>query len=86
MYWELHHCSGIWPFKSPGIWPFRSFTEFHSPGPDVNDIQIAPHSSETFSFSGENYFSWRGNFLKGRKIYIHLYIAGRRRFYKKVYG
>jgi len=42
-YWELHHCSGKWPF--------RKYTEFESPGPDANDIQIEPHSSKTFTFS-----------------------------------
>lgn len=76
-YWELHYCSR-W-------WPFRKFEEFESPGPDACDIQIQPHSSKSLSFSGQYHFSWSAKALNGRKIYLKLYIAGRKPFYKKVF-
>lgn len=77
-YWEIHYVSGVWPF--------RKFVEFESPGPDASDIQIAPHSSKAFSFNGASHFSWSDKGLQGRKIYMRLYIAGRRPLDKKVYG
>lgn len=77
-YWELHYCSR-W-------WPFRKLEEFESPGPDTSDIQIQPHSSKTLSFLEQYHFSWSAKTLKGRKIYIKLYIAGRRPFFKKVFS
>lgn len=77
-YWQLLHGSGVWPF--------RKFSEFESPGPDARDIKIEPHSSETFSFAEAYHFDWRKKSLKGRKIYIRLYVVGRRPVLKKVYG
>lgn len=77
-YWELHYGSRLWPF--------RKYEEFESPGPDARDIQIQPHSSYKFSFTDQYHFNWSPKALKGRKIYIKLYIAGRSPFYKKVFG
>lgn len=76
-YWQLHYCSR-W-------WPIRKFEEFASPREDAADIKIPPHSSKTLSFTGQHHFSWGHKVLNGRSIYIKLYIAGRRPFYKKVY-
>lgn len=77
-YWALHHVSGFWPF--------RKFSEFESPGPDACDIRIEPHSSQSFTFNGQYHFGWSEKSLQGRKIYMRLYIVGRRPVYKKVYG
>ena len=76
-YWELLHGSRIWPFQK--------FTGFESPSQDVSDIRIEPHSSKTFLFSDADYFSLSPKSLKGRKIYMRLYIVGRRPFLKKVF-
>jgi len=77
-YWELLHGSGVWPFLR--------FSVFESPGPDANDIKIEPHSSKTFKFAEANYFGSGHKFLQGRKIYMRLYVAGRRPVVKKLYG
>ena len=77
-YWELLHCSGVWPF--------RKLSEFESSGPDASDIKIEPHSSKAFSFSEAYHFGWTPKSLQGRKIYMRLYVVGRRAVLKKVYG
>jgi len=59
-YWELSHGSGVWPF--------RKLSEFDSPGAEVIELRIEAHSSKTFSFSGEHWFSTSESVLKGRKI------------------
>ncbi len=77
-YWKLFYVSGIWPF--------RKFSEFESPGPYARDIQIAPHSSKELTFREASYFDWGAKFLTGRKIYMRLYIVGRRSILRKLYG
>lgn len=77
-YWELLY--------GEGSWPFRKLTEFESPGPDVSDTRIEPHSSKTFTFAEGSHFDWGHRTLQGRKIYMRLYVAGRRPVLKKVYG
>jgi len=76
-YWELLYGSGVWPFIK--------LSEFESPGPDASDIKIEAHSSKTFTFADANHFSSSHTFLKGRKIYMRLYIIGRRPVLKKIY-
>lgn len=44
---------------------------------DTSDLQIAANSSYSLHFCEANYFNTSHNFLKGRKIYIKLCIAGR---------
>ncbi|MFM2477333.1 hypothetical protein [Celerinatantimonas sp. MCCC 1A17872] len=70
-------------YKS-GIWPRRKFEYIVSPEECATDVQILPNSSKTLSFNGPDHFLWDSKTLNGRKIYIKLYIAGRRKFYKKV--
>lgn len=77
-YWELLH--------DEGNWPFRRLTEFESPGRDVSDTRIESHSSKTFTFAEGNHFGWGHRTLQGKKIYMRLYVAGRRPVLKKVYG
>lgn len=77
-YWELHLCSN-W-------WPFRKFEYFESPSLDIGDDKIEPYSSKKMSFKDQNYFRLSDDVIRGRKIYIKIYIVGRKPFYKKVYG
>lgn len=76
-YWELLHVSRVWPLQK--------FDVFDSSGPGTIDIKIEAHSSKMFVFSDVDYFSWGDKYLKGRKIYMRLYIAGRRPLLKRVY-
>ena len=77
-YWELYYCSHRWLFKK--------FEEFESPLLDVNDSQIQSHSSKTLVFIDQDHFSYGSKALKGRSIYIKLCVAGKKPFFKKVYG
>lgn len=52
---------------------------------DSRDISLAPHSSLHWSFSEANFFSTEDKFLKGRSIYLKLWIAGRRPWTQKIY-
>ena len=77
-YWELLHGSGVWPFLRLSV--------FEAPGPDANDIKIKPHSSKNSNFTEANYFGSGHKSFQSRKIYMRLYVAGRRPVLKKVYG
>ena len=77
-YWEL--------FYRPHLWPIKKDCSIDSPGADACDIRIEPHSSKTFSFREMDHFNWGWKAMKGRRIYIRLYIAGRRPLTKRVYG
>ena len=69
-YWELLWVSGQWPFWRKV--PFR-FPE------EVVDIRIDVQSSHKLQFVEAEHFAWNPTALRGRKIYIHLWFAGRRR-------
>ena len=77
-YWEL--------FYRPHSWPLKNDTSIASPGPDACDLKIEPHSSKTFIFREMEHFDWGWKAMKGRRIYMRLYIAGRRPVVKRVYG
>ena len=77
-YWEL-----LW---LSGRWPFRVESQLFTPEDDARDIRIEAHSSLTLAFKGQDHFDWGVDALKGRRIYIRLCIAGRRRILRKVYG
>ena len=76
-HWELYHCTNRLFFKR--------LQSFESASFDIQDIQIQPHSSKTLSFTGPNYFSSSPKILKGRAIYIKLFIVGKKPFLKKVF-
>jgi len=76
--WEL--------FYRPNLWPIKKDTYITSPEADAYDLKIEAHSSKTFNFNGPEHFSWGWKAMKGRKIYIRLYFAGRGVIIKKVYG
>ena len=78
-YWEL-------------LWRQRSFIRWkqsHSIGADEynEDIKVGPHSSIKLTFREENHFDWGASALRGRTIFIRLYIAGKSKpILRKVYG
>lgn len=77
-YWELFYRSHSWPLKKD--------TPIASPGPEACDLRIEPHSSKTFSFREMDHFDCGWKAMKGKRIYMRLYIAGRRSVVKRVYG
>lgn len=76
-HWELAYCSGRWPR--------RSFEHLSLHEPDSGDIRIEEHSSHTLHFANESYFAWGDKALRGRKIAIRLYFAGRKSILRPVY-
>lgn len=77
-YWELLYCTGRFPN--------RTLEAFRDPGADVEDIQIAPHTSYALTFSEQDHFDWGVRALNGRAIYVRLHLAGRRPILRKVYS
>ena len=77
-YWEL-----LW---LSGRWPCRTESTLTSPQEDARDIRIDAHSSLTLTFKNEEHFDWGVKALEGRRIYVRLWIAGRRPVLRKVYG
>ncbi|MEK7811980.1 MAG: hypothetical protein AAB278_09240 [Pseudomonadota bacterium] len=77
-HWELHYCSGHWPKNS--------FETLATADFDSGDIRIEPYSTHTLHFADANYFSWNNKSLNGRRIFILLYIAGRKPARKLVYA
>jgi hypothetical protein len=78
-YWELLY--------GAGRWPTRRFSPLTSPEYfDVGDVRVKPHSTYTLTFTDENHFDWGVGALKGRRIFIRLYIAGRRPIVRLVYA
>lgn len=76
-YWVVTYCSGHWRHKK--------FEDIAYADHDVGDQKIDAHSSLQLDFSEENYFSCSSKVLKGRKIYIRLFFAGRKPVLKLVY-
>lgn len=77
-FWEL--------FYRPHFWPIKKDSYIDSPEAEAYDRKIDPHSIKTLRFYDANYFCWGSKAMKGRRIYIRLYIAGRRPVLKRVYG
>jgi hypothetical protein len=76
-HWELLYCSGHWLR--------RSFEPLESPDFDAGDRRLEPYATHTLHFAEQNYFDWGYKALNGRRIFIRLYIAGRKPFLKLVY-
>ncbi len=76
--WELLWFSGRWPFWKQ--------VDSLTPPWDAGDTRIEAHSSLTLTFTGQNHFDCGVKALEGRRIYLRLYIAGRRAVLRKVYG
>jgi hypothetical protein len=76
-HWKVLFCSGHWPL--------RKFENILCSDLDAGDIRIESHSSQTLHFVGESDFDWGQETLKGRRIYIRLYVAGRQPILKLVY-
>ena len=67
-YWEL-----LWARRS---WPKLRSTNGRFPDEGRCDITIAPHSSHTLRFVGEDH--WDGRPDGGQKLFLRLHIVGRR--------
>lgn len=68
-WWQLQWCKKKW-FRwgmFDGIQPDEYFT----------DIVIPPHSSHTFTFSGETYFNSSRKLYEGGAIVLYLLVSGR---------
>lgn len=76
-YWELLYCSGRWPHTK--------FESFESAEFDDGDDRLDPNETRTLSFSEANYFATTPKALKGRRIYIRLYFAGRKSIIRLVH-
>ncbi|WP_345977577.1 hypothetical protein [Sulfurimonas sp. HSL3-7] len=75
-YWELLFCE-----KKAFKWvPYRN----ENPADGTSDIYIAGHSSIKLNFSGPKYFAWGHKALGGKRLYLNLYIAGKRKPVKKL--
>ncbi len=77
-YWELQFS------KRAGL--FWKVYNSESPGADNCDIFVDGHKNHEFCFSEENHFPF-GKALNGKRLYLVLYIAGKKRpvrtlFYK----
>ncbi|MFH7043324.1 hypothetical protein ABT392_13535 [Paucibacter sp. JuS9] len=77
-YWELYYVTGYWPL--------RSFEVIASPDYDHSDSKVEAHSTTTLRFTGADYFGWSAKALDGRRIFIKVFIAGRRDRLFKVYA
>lgn len=76
-HWELVWISHKWPRHKEA--PLQSSEE-------AGDTRIDPHSSITLHFAEQDYFDWGVDALKGRRIAIRLFFAGRRPILRHVYG
>lgn len=73
-YWELLFCK-----RKRLRWiPYRN----ENPAEDTHDICIAAHSSKSLYFRDQYYFEWGHKALAGKRLYLNLNIAGRRRSIK----
>lgn len=77
-HWEL--------LLGKGLFPFRGYEPLVLPGAYSEDFRIEAHTSAALTFRGGDHFSWSEKFLKGRKIYLRVIVAGRRPITKLVYG
>ena len=75
-YWELLFC------EHKGIkWvPYRR----EDPQDDVSDIFVKAHSSTRINFSEINYFDWGYKSLGGKRLYLKLHLAGKRKPIKRL--
>ena len=77
-HWELLYGSGRWPF--------RKLSRVDSSDYDEGDRKVDQFETHTLNFADERYFDWGVDALKGRSIYIRLWIAGRRPRLKLLYA
>lgn len=75
-HWELSYVKGRWLWRS--LSPVASSME-------PIQLRIEPSSSVTFDFKEENHFGWSTVALRGRRICIKLYVAGRKPRLRTIY-
>jgi hypothetical protein len=76
-YWEL--------FYGSSHWPYPKVKSISCAEPDEGDRRVEPHSTCNLHFAHHRHFSWDHTTLEGRKIYIRIFIAGRRPVLRVVY-
>lgn len=76
-HWEIFYGSGIRPFRKEHIFTSKEY--------DANDVTIVPYSTHRLYFRDENYFSIAAKVLKGRPVFIRIYIAGRQNTCRGIY-
>lgn len=76
-YWELLYCTERWPL--------RKFDLLESAGYDDGDRRLNPHATQNLIFSDDDYFATSPKTLRGRRIYIRLYFAGRNSTDRRIY-
>jgi len=75
-YWNLLFCE-----KKKLQWvPYNSI----EPSEDTHDICVTGHSTKVLYFKEQNYFDWGNNVMAGKRIYLELSIAGKRRSIKRL--
>jgi hypothetical protein len=80
-HWELLYCSGHWPRTRRSFETIVSNDDFNA-----GDHQIGPNATHTLQFTDEYYFPWEPSVLNGRRIFIKLYVAGRKPILRQVYA
>lgn len=79
IYWEL-----LWVSGWRTLW---KKTPFRLPEEEIADVRIDAQSSYKLLFAEADHFAWGPTDLRGRKIYIRLWFAGRRRtVLRRVWG
>jgi len=78
-HWEVLYRSGCWFRRKPEEYVALPFPEH-----GARDRRIEPYSTLELRFAEDNYFSTSHKVLKGRRIYIRLFVAGRRPILKLV--
>lgn len=74
-YWELQFCD----WKGFRWKCYRTI----DPEEDIRDVCIQAHSPWVMNFREQNYFDW-GWKLEGKRIYLKLHIAGKKRPIRKL--
>jgi hypothetical protein len=75
-YWELLFC------MREGI-KWVSYRN-ENPAEFTRDIFIQGHTSKKLNFRGTDYFDWGYKALEGKRLYLILYIAGKRKPVKRL--
>jgi hypothetical protein len=66
-------------------WPFRRFEHLASADFEEGDTTIEAGDTHTLHFDEQDHFDWGASALRGRSIYIRLFVAGRRPRIRRVF-
>jgi hypothetical protein len=76
-YWEI--------FLAKNLWDKSDNEPIESADFDAGDQVVAAHASVHWNYSEARFFSTSEKVLKGRSIFLKLYIAGRKSVVRKLY-